>query len=183
MDASVTGNIAVAISMVSAIVSFISVFFVWRQTRLQKNTIRSQLSTDLIMKVYSDYDLQKVLYLVFDDRIEFNRTGDTAFVIIIKGKNDDIAQDVDKLLNIFQIIGNLLFTKALDKDDIRGLGYEIISLGRNEAIYKYLQFLINDYQKISGVSHDHFLYFKKLYLSFEYDKQCGDKIRNCILSA
>lgn len=86
------------------------------------------------MNLYSEliYDL---LYLVYDDRLEFCYTSPGQFVIVMKGDNNaDIAPNVAKLLNVFQIVGNPLFTNALQKRDMRGLRYEILSLGCNEAI-------------------------------------------------
>lgn len=59
--------------------------------------------------------------------------------------------------------------RVLDKTDLRGIRFEIIKIGRNNAVRQYLKFLNSDYQKSSGVNHDHFASLKELYLAFEYD--------------
>jgi hypothetical protein len=52
-------------------------------------------------------------------------------------------------------------------------------VGRNRAVREYLRFLNTDFQRLSGVSHDHYLFFAKLYLAFEYDPEHSKTFQVC----
>ena len=104
-----------------------------------------------------------------------NLTFDNESKQIKSSINDNsLSVKVDKLLNQFQILGHLFHLKVIKRKDLSGLEYEIISIGRCDAVRKYINYLNSEYQHISGIHHEHFDYFNKIYIAFEYDKKQKD---------
>jgi hypothetical protein len=158
------------ISLVSLAISLLTLGFLYRQIRESSKATKTQISVNLIDQLYSDKLVQDLLELVIQDKLSFRIDDDVA---LITSKEDSVEKDVylelNILLNRFQVLGHSFHLRVLNEDDLRGIRYEIIKLGRNTAIREYLYFLNTEYQNSSGISHDHFAGLKEMYLAFEYD--------------
>ena len=161
----------VLIAIVSLAVSFVSLLFTYSQVRVATKTTKAEIAITLIDQLYSDKSVQSLLQKVYDGKLSMQRSSDGFCGVFYADGTSmvDATGDIDSLLNRFQIIGHLFSIGVLQLKDLQGLRYEIICLGRNEAVRAYLGFLASDYQAISGIRHDHFGYFKNLYRAFEYD--------------
>ena len=161
----------VIIAVVSLAVSIISLLFTYSQVRVATKTTKAEIAITLIDQLYSDKSVQSLLQRVYNEELSVRRTpSGSCGVFYADGDSAvDATGEVDSLLNRFQIIGHLLSIGVLQVKDLQGLRYEILCLGRDKAVQAYLGFLATDYQLISGIRHDHFGYFKKLYMAFEYD--------------
>ena len=135
-----------------------------------RTSAETQIAVSLIDQLYSDQVVQDTLDLIYANSIQFkNENG----IPKLTTGNDSHPKNVERQLNVtlnrMQTLGLLLNLGTLKKDDLRGLRYEIIEVGRNRAVRQYFDFLNHDYQRSSGIAHDHFGYLKELYLTFEYD--------------
>jgi hypothetical protein len=111
-----------------------------------------------------------MLDLVYTHDIEFkNENGVPVLTSAHDSKKQNLEPKLISMLNRFQILGHLYDLGILQKHDLIGLRYEVIEIGRDKAVREYFDFLNNDYQKSSGIAHDHFKNFKSLYGAFEYD--------------
>lgn len=97
------------------------------------------------------------------------------------GGDLDVTEDVDKLLSRFQLIGHIRDLGTLRFKDVQGLRYEVLSIGRNDAIFEYLSFLCSGYQDVSNIQHNHFLYFKRLYVELEYEESYRERMAGLAL--
>lgn len=159
------------ISISGIFISVLSLILVLRQIKISTKTIRSQIATDLVYKLYTNNENQNLLEKIYRGRLEFN---DITKQIYSNKDEEILSVKVDRLLNQFQILGHLFDLQVIKGKDLSGLKYEIISIGRNEAIRKYLKFLNGEYQQESGIRHEHFNYFSNIYIIFEYDKAKKD---------
>lgn len=161
----------VIIAVVSLAVSIISLVFTYSQVRVATKTTKAEIAITLIDQLYSDKSVQSLLQRVYGEALTIRRTqSGSCEVFYADGDSEiDATSEIDSLLNRFQIIGHLFNIGVLQVKDLQGLRYEILCLGRDRAIQAYLGFLATDYQALSGIRHDHFGYFKKLYMAFEYD--------------
>lgn len=160
------------IAFSSITISLLSLIVVIKQVRISTKAVKSQISVGLIHNLYKDKDNQNLLLMIYNKNIKSNPTM-KGFVEKQSDKNESkplIFKEIDALLNQFQIIGHLLSLKIINKRDLNGLEYEILAIGRNYEIREYFKYLNVEYQIKSGIRHDHFKYFKDLYLLFEYDK-------------
>lgn len=158
------------LSIVSLAISLLTLGFLYRQIRDAGKATKTQISVSLIDQLYSDKLVQDMIELVIVDRIHFKN--DNGLAVITATENSverDIYLELNILLNRFQVLGHSFHLGVLEADDLRGIRYEIIKLGRNSAVRQYLHFLNTDYQESSGVKHDHFAGLKEMYLAFEYD--------------
>jgi hypothetical protein len=78
-------------------------------------------------------------------------------------------------------LDNFTTWKILNRQDLRGLRYEVIEIGRSNAVRDYFHYLNTDYQQSSGVIHDHFRNFKDVYIAFEYDAAKKKEFEKCLL--
>jgi hypothetical protein len=166
----------VVVQFVTLIAVTIYVLLTWRiavatntATASAVKTTKAQIAVTLIDQIYSDPTLHDMLDLIYTHDIEFkNENGAPVLTSAHDSKKQNLEPKLVSMLNKFQILGHLLELGVLQKHDLIGLRYEIIEIGRDKAVREYFDFLNNDYQKSSGIYHDHFKNFKSLYLVFEY---------------
>jgi len=89
-------------------------------------------------------------------------------------------QGVNALLNKFQIIGHLYKLNIMSKNDLLGIKFEIISIGRNQHLRAYFRYLNTTFKEKSKIDHDHFGYFKDIYNELEYDKNEKLSFADCL---
>ena len=158
--------------------------FVARQIEEGSSTRKAQILIDLVKSFYASPNTQRVLNGIYSGKLteaKDLRDGSQRFVLGGGGQNDeDISSHVDIVLANLQIIGQFYFMKILDRASLASWRYEILSVGRNEAIRKYLAYLVNEYVKLSGIKHDHFGYYKQLYLELEYDTEKRESFAMCL---
>ena len=166
-----TESIKVWLPIITSILSFLTLLIVFFQIRLQRLTAKSEIAINLIDKIYNDAGIQHTLRKIYRDELEYYHDGVESRSSLKEKSGKDITDEIDFLLNRFQILGHLYDIGVLTKKDLKGLRFEIISIGRNESIREYLKYLNNIFVIKTGVSHDHFSFYKKLYLEEEYDKE------------
>src|SRR5215213_2227355 len=131
---------------------------------------KMQVAVSLIDQLYSDPVVQGTLESIFSDSLRFKNDNGNPVISAVQGISEKrVDLEVNITLNRMQILGQLYHLQILTKEDLLGLRYEIISVGRNKAVREYNDFLNHGYQSSSGIVHDHFAYLKELYLAFEYD--------------
>lgn len=173
-------GIGLMISGLALGVSIVSATFVYWQIQKQTNATKAQLFTTIIDDIHQDSEIQLILDHIFNSNIiscDDNITGKRRIKTI--DTKSDITPKVDKLLGRLQVVGHLYSLKVLKKRNLQTIHYEIIITGRNLAIRKYFQYLNTDYIVRTGVEHDHYEYFKKLYYKFEYDKRQRKQFLKC----
>lgn len=163
-------TISIISLIISLIIGLVSLGLVYRQIREATKATKVGLAVSLIDQLYSDDLVQKTLELILTDNVSF-KPGDPSALItsIQESEEQDVYLSMNILLNRFQVLGLAFDLGVFDKRDLRGVRFEIIKVGRNEAIRSYFEFLNDDYQRSSGVEHDHFDALKRMYLAFEYD--------------
>lgn len=167
----------VVVQFVTLIAVTIYVLLTWRiavatnnATESAVKTTKAQIAVTLVDQLYSDPTVHDMLDLIYIHDIEFkNENGYPVLTSAHDSKKQNLEPKLVIMLNKFQILGHLLELGVPQKHDLIGLRYEIIEIGRDKAIREYFDFLNNDYQKSSGIVHDHFKNFKSLYGAFEYD--------------
>jgi hypothetical protein len=147
-------------------------------------TTKAQIAVTLVDQLYSDPTVHDMLDKIYTHNIEFYKkeNGDPFLTSAGDSTEQNLEPKLVIMLNRFQILGQLLDLGVLQKHDLIGLRYEIIEVGRDKAVRKYFDFLNNDYQKSSGISHDHFKNFKSLYLAFEYEPSQRDEFKKYLFS-
>jgi hypothetical protein len=163
-------NPGFVISSVALTVSIISVIFVFLQIRKNTNAVKAQFLASIIDRVHQDAQFQSLLSLIFRNAVKSHvdeKTRKTR-ILVLEG-HDDVTELIDKLLGKFQILGHLLSLHVVEERDLQTLHFEIVATGRNLAIQSYLQYLNTTFIKQTGIIHDHFEFFKYLYLKVEED--------------
>lgn len=170
------------IAIVSLGISVVSAGFIYVQVVLAAKTTRSALLNDLVGTVHFDTISRQTLECIYRDALTFTRNASHPLGVITAQSETgpEMQAEVDQLLNRFQMIGHLFFIGALKRIDLRGIRFETIMVGRNRAVREYLRFLNTEFQRLSGVEHDHYLFFKELYLVFEYDKDEKAAFQTCL---
>lgn len=167
------------ISIFSLVISILALALVFSQVRIATKTMKTQIAVSLIDELYSSDMVQETLWLIYLNRLGFSEEkGD----IIDNDGSRVLTPKINVFLNKFQIIGHLFDLNVLNRKDLRGIRYEIMMIGRNEAIRQYFYYLNND-STIQFVAHDHFAFFKDLYLAFEYDPVYIKKFSKCIFKS
>jgi hypothetical protein len=170
--------ISISSLILSLIIGLLTLGFVYRQIRDATKATKVGLAVSLIDQLYSDSLVQEMLELILTDNVFFRHGNPSALITSIKDSEErDVYLSMNILLNRFQVLGLSYDIGVFDKNDLRGLRFEIIKIGRNEAIRSYFEFLNDDYQRSSGVEHDHFDALKKMYLAFEYDSEATKKFK------
>lgn len=178
LDIAKTGLV---ISILTAVFSVVGIVFVYKQVVLAAKTTRSALLSDLVGIVHFDSNSQDVLDYIYRDALTFSHGPSNIHGAITSLPDaNSMTNAVDQFLCRLQMIGHLYYVGTLKRIDLRGIRFEIIMVGRNLAIREYFRFLNAEFQQVSGVSHDHFRFFKKLYLAFEYDHERINSFQDCL---
>jgi hypothetical protein len=169
------------IATTGLLISVVSAAFVYVQIILAAKTTRSALLNDLVGVLHFDPETREVLDLIYRDALSFEvGLPSLQGSILSRPDGKQVIDAVEMLLARLQMVGHLFYLGALKRADLRGIRFETIMVGRSSAVRAYLQFLNTQFQELSGVVHDHFAYFKKLYLAFEYDGSQRESFALCL---
>ncbi|MGH9931243.1 MAG: hypothetical protein ACREA9_18700, partial [Pyrinomonadaceae bacterium] len=110
-------------------------------------TTKAQIAVTLVDQLYSDRSIQDMLALIYNHDIEFSRNekGEPVITSLHDSNKENLEPKISLMLNRFQILGQLYDLGTLERQDLRGLRYEIIEIGRNKAVREYFDFLNHDY--------------------------------------
>lgn len=167
------------IAIFSLIVSIISASIAWRQARKADKALKANLFTTIIDDIHQNSEFQKLLGYVFQHALKTKKDPYTKKTKILY-YDQDITNDIDRLLSRLQVLGHLIYLKVINIKNLQPIRSEILSLGRDQAIQEYFHYLNTIFIKQSDVIHDHFQFFKKLYMKFEKDKGKRSKFKECL---
>ena len=174
-------NAQLIISGIALGVSMVSVAFVFLQIRLNTNTTKAHLFTTIIDAIHQDAQLQTLLGLLCDHKLATKVDGTSNHIRIYRTDDStDVTEGIDKLLSRLQVVGHLVFLGVLANRNLQTIHYEIIITGRDMAIRRYLRYLNTSFIEQSGVIHDHFEFFKRLYMKMEYDTGHKKNFADCL---
>lgn len=169
-----------AIAGTGLVISLVSAAFVYVQIVQAAKTTRAALLNDLVGVLHFDAAAREVLELAYTDALTFEPAGLGGHGSMTAAPDGrEVIDAVEMLLARLQMIGHLYNLGVLERADLRGIRFETIMMGRSAAVRAYLVFLNTRYQDLSGVVHDHFAFFKKLYLAFEYDAGQREAFEAC----
>ena len=156
------------VSLCALLISVITASFLFFQVLLNSRAIKAQVFVSIFNDIHEDVRCQETLSLIYQSLVSSVENCDLEKCVLINSNtNEIITHDIDRLLEKFQILGQLYELKVLHEKNLKTLAYEVIVTGRDPHIRKYLKYLDTKYVEQSGVKHSHFLFFKKLYLVLE----------------
>jgi len=128
------------IQVVTLICLFIYVYKTWQIASSAAKTMKTQIAVTLIDQL-THRVVQEMLELIATNNVEFVNENGIGTITCLQEKRRNTHIDMNILLNRFQILGHLCHLKVLDEEDLRGIKYEILTIGRNGAIREYFAFL------------------------------------------
>lgn len=135
------------------------------------NSTKAQVFVSIFNDIHEDVRAQKVLLLIYRQGLTSEwLQGETRLIVKDLENGTNLTSELDRLLEKFQILGQLLELRVISKKNLATLAYEIIATGRNEHVQRYLDYLDNEYTELVEVEHKHFMFFKKLYIHLESNK-------------
>jgi hypothetical protein len=176
-----TALVTAIVAILGIAVTACGLYFLVLQISIASKTTRAALQNDLVGVIHFDGSLQRVLQTIYRNKLTLvpDQSG-----LRVTFNADPSAQGLDDqvnaLLSRLQMIGHLFNIGVLHRSDLRGIRFEIIMTGRNQAVREYLRYLNTKYQDLSGVVHDHFRFFKNLYIAFEYDLRHLKSFEDCL---
>ena len=151
----------------------ISLRFVGRQIRQAADTTKADILLDMIHNFYSDQRVQKILNAIYSNKlnIEIAEGGARSRTTLLSdtGGMEDASLLLDILLAKLQTVGQFYDMGILDRRSLGTWRYEIVAVGRNEHVRRYLTYLVTSYVTNTKIKHNHFGMYKALYLDFEDD--------------